>query len=116
MQNIENYDFFDIENGKIRLGRVQQGIIDTFDDGVLKVKNWIILKAVGTGGHFRGFVNDKLITHGHGSDLPAGPAGFAVEGSGIILINTIETISLDKNEDGLELIKNISKWIHCNFS
>ena len=105
VQDKENYDFFEIENGKIRLGRVQQGILNTFDDGILKVKNWIILKTVGTGGHFRGYVNDKLITHGHGSDLPAGPAGFVVEGSGTILIKTIETISLEKNEHEVSEIK-----------
>jgi len=97
-QDKENYDFFDIENGKTRLGRMEQGDLKVFDDGDLKVGNWFTMKTVGTKGHFRGYVNDKLITHGHSSDLTTGPAGFAVEGSGIILINTIETISLDKED------------------
>jgi uncharacterized membrane protein len=104
VQDKDNYDLFDKGIGQIRLGRVEQGKLVVFDESAMKVENWFTLKTVGTKGHFRGYVNDKLVTHGHAKDLLAGSVGFALQGKGIILIKTMETISLDKNDhEGSEL-------------
>lgn len=109
VQDKDNYDLFDKEDGQLRLGRVEQGKLKVFDESAMKIENWFTFKSVGTKGHFRGYVNDKLVTHGHGKDLPAGTVGFALQGTGIILIKTIETISLDKNDHERSEMKEINK-------
>ncbi len=90
------YDFLAVEDQEARLGRTKNGSIDFFDTGATKNTGWLTLKAVSSSGHYRGYVNDKLIVHGHDSDLQAGPAGFLISGSGSIQISRIEVISLDE--------------------
>ncbi len=90
------YDFLAVEGNEVRLGRMKNGSVNFFDTGAIKDSGWLTLKAVSSGGHYRGYVNKKLITHGHGSDLPAGPAGFLFSGSGNIRLAGIEVISLDE--------------------
>ena len=92
----DTYDFLVIDQGKIRLGRTVNGVLEFFDEGVVKASGWITLKVVGSSGHFRGYVNDKLAVHGHGADLPAGQAGFALVGSGEVQLTAIEATSLDQ--------------------
>lgn len=89
------YDFLVVEDGQARLGRMVRGVVDFFDTGKAPQSAWLTLKAVSSSGHYRGYVNDKLITHGHGSDLKAGTAGFAFLGKGSIQISNLEVISLD---------------------
>jgi hypothetical protein len=65
------------------------------DEKSLKYNGWINLGVVGDGTHFRGYLNDKLFTHGHGSELDPGTVGILIKGKGVILIDKIETLSLE---------------------
>ncbi len=89
------YDFLAVENGEARLGRMINGVTDLFDSGKITPSAWLTLKAVSSSGHYRGYVNGKLISHGHGSDLKAGMAGFAIFGAGSVQLADIEALSLD---------------------
>ncbi len=90
-----NYDFVAIENGQARLGRVINGAVRIFDSSPVNTDSWFVLKVVSSNGHFRGYVNDKLILHGHGQELPAGQVGFAMRGNGIVKLANLDVLSLD---------------------
>ncbi len=96
ISNPSTYDFLAVENGEARLERMKNGAVDIFDTGITPKSVWLTLKAVSSSGHYRGYINDKLITHGHGSDLKPGTTGFAFLGTGSIRISSINVISLDK--------------------
>lgn len=84
-----NYDFLLVENGKISLGRRIQGKITIMDTKPASLRGWRILKVVGAKGHFRGYVNNQLIVHGHGKDLQAGETGLLLKGTGEVLLKKI---------------------------
>lgn len=94
VQDSLNYDFISLGNGQMKLGRMQNGIATIEEQGPVQLNGWITLRAVGDGTHFRGYLNEKLITHGHANELPPGPPGLLVRGSGRILIDEIAVISL----------------------
>ncbi len=92
----QRYDFLSVENGTIRLGRVEEGKSIIFNTATINQSGWLTLKVVSSGGHYRGYVNDQLLVHGHSSDLPAGTNGLALQGSGALLIEKIETRNLNE--------------------
>ncbi|KAA3616787.1 MAG: hypothetical protein D8M58_17430 [Calditrichaeota bacterium] len=89
------FDFLDVDGKEIRLGRSTDGKTMLFDQALISTKGWFSLKAIGTKGHFRGYVNDELVLHGHGKDLPSGQTGFIFSGKGKILLKNIKTESID---------------------
>ncbi len=94
----DTYDFVQKEKDKITIGRIVQGKRKIYDKGNNPEKGWITLKAVGSSGHYRGYVNSDLVVHGHAKDLPAGTAGFYFAGKGILYLSVIKVASLDKSE------------------
>jgi uncharacterized membrane protein len=89
-----NYDFVKLEAKRIILGRLSEGKIKIMDDKSVTFKDWIKLGVVGDGTHFRGYINDKLYTHGHGPELRPGTVGLIINGDGAILLDKIEVKSL----------------------
>lgn len=61
-----------------------------FDEAGIEVKDWFSLRAVGSGTHFRGYVNKKLLIHGHADEAAAGRVGFRIEGNGPVLLDKIQ--------------------------
>lgn len=47
---------------------------------------WLKLRSVSAGGHFRGYLNGKLVVHGHGEAAPPGKVGVLLEGAGQLRI------------------------------
>ncbi|MFQ5583224.1 MAG: hypothetical protein ACE5GL_02160, partial [Calditrichia bacterium] len=94
VQDDLNYDFVGLENGKMVLGRFKKGKMVVEDKDSVQPTGWITLRAVGDGNHFRGYLNERLITHGHGDELPPGPVGLFIRGSGKILLDKFEVLSL----------------------
>ncbi|GAB4172265.1 MAG: hypothetical protein Kow00108_06880 [Calditrichia bacterium] len=93
------YDFFSVGKEKIVLGRLNKGKIEMMDTKKFNQQRRLIVKVVGTKGHFRGYVNNKLLLHGHAGDLPAGSAGFGFEGKGFIKLKYINVVSLKTKEE-----------------
>jgi uncharacterized membrane protein len=89
-----NYDFLSIKNDRMQLGRVLHNQLTIMDQKPFTLGNWIKVSVVGDGTHFRGFIDDKLLTHGHDSELQPGPVGILIDGKGEILVDWIEVISL----------------------
>jgi uncharacterized membrane protein len=89
-----NYDFLRIVNGKIALARKSNGQIRIFEEGSYPEKGWIEVKKISDRTHFRGYVNDKILVHGHGSEPKAGSSGILINRNGSFLLKKIEVKSL----------------------
>lgn len=85
-----NYDFLGIENGKISLSRKVNGESKIFDKDKFSANGWIELKVISHGTHYRGYVNNKLIVHGHDEETAPGSAGLKISGKGSISIKMIK--------------------------
>jgi uncharacterized membrane protein len=94
VQDALNYDFVSLKLGSMELGRISDGGVKVMDKGDIDVSGWVSLRAVGEGMHFRGYVNEKLVAHGHGDELPPGSVGIAVQGTGTLLLDKIRVQSL----------------------
>ncbi len=89
-----NYDFLEIEQEVVKQGRISDGILSLFDSAEHASNGWVDLKVVSTGGHFRGYIDESLLTHGHGADLPAGKLGMYVNGTGTLRIKELNGIEI----------------------
>ncbi|OGU45352.1 MAG: hypothetical protein A2000_15075 [Ignavibacteria bacterium GWB2_36_8] len=89
-----NYDFLGLRNGEISLSRISNGEIKIFEKEKFQSKGWIEIKVVSEGTHFRGYVNNKMIVHGHGSESNPGSVGIKITGTGIISIKVIDAEAL----------------------
>lgn len=100
VQDSLNSDFISLvkdsleESGVMKLGRVTGGEETVEEQGPVQTSGWFTLRAVGDGRHFRGYANEKLIVHGHADELPPGPVGILIRGSGRILLVGIGVQSL----------------------
>ncbi len=94
VQDAQNYDFISLENGNLVLGRVTDGKAEVEDRDAAPAAGWVTMRAVSNGSHYRGYLGDKLITHGHGDALPPGKVGLYLKGSGKILLEKIDVESL----------------------
>jgi len=92
--NNDNYDFLRIQNGKIALGRKSKGQIRIFEEGIFSDKGWIEIRTISDKTHFRGYINNKMIVHGHGREPETGSAGMLINGSGSLLLRNFEVIPL----------------------
>lgn len=84
-----NYYFLALEEGMIRQGRVDHGVIDVFDEETLPLSGWLAMRAVSDGSHFRGYLGAEMPVHGHSSPPEAGLVGLRLEGTGIVLLRSI---------------------------
>lgn len=89
-----NYDFLGLNNGEISFARKSNGNIKFFEKEKFKSDGWFDLRVVVDGSHFRGYVKNKLIVHGHGSKPNRGSAGIKFSGTGSIGIKVFSVESL----------------------
>ena len=89
-QDAENFDYFSIDGTTAALGRMEGGTATVFEEKTVDTSGWLFLRVFGGDGHFRGYVNGDLVAHGHAGDLPPGPFGLKVRGSGTILVERIQ--------------------------
>ncbi len=89
LQDAKNYDFVEIGATSIRQGRLVNGQIRLFDEAPLQEKGWLEVRAVAYGTHFRGYVNGRLLVHGHGPAANPGPAGLYLTGKGILKLSLL---------------------------
>lgn len=95
-QNTKNYEFVAITGKNMKLGRIVNGTESVFDEATVQEGgNWISLRVSAAGGHFKGYMDGKTITHGHGDKMKDGFAGVMLEGTGIVLIKSIEIAVLE---------------------
>ena len=95
VQNSETFDFFSATKNVFQLGRVNAGVETIFEEKELLESGWLELQIFGGEGHFRGYVNGELITHGHADDLEPGPFGMKIQGKGRLLVDQIQVQSIN---------------------
>ena len=94
LQDSINYDYFSINDNQFKLGRVKNGADETISEKSAAHDCWVNLRVVGDGRHFRGYLNDELLLHGHAKDFPPGVNGLRIDGSGIIYMKKLKVQSL----------------------
>ena len=89
-QDADNFDYFSVDGTTAALGRMEGGTSTVFEEKTIDASGWLFLRVFGGDGHFRGYVNGDLVAHGHADDLPPGPFGLKVSGSGMVLVEQIQ--------------------------
>lgn len=89
-----NYDFLGLKKGEISLERKNNGKIEIFEKDEFQSDGWLEIRAVADGSHFRGYINNKMIVHGHGSEPYPGSVGMKISGKGNTSIRMINVESL----------------------
>lgn len=96
VQDANNYDFVSLKsNGTIVQGRVSEGDREAFAEEKYTTSGMMFVRVVGNGTHFRGYINKKMIVHGHGDAPQAGSAGLKLDGRGTVLIDKIVLTQLN---------------------
>lgn len=96
VQDDQNFDFLALEGGTMRLGRIQDGETEVFDEGTFEQGGWLDVRAVGDQDHFRGYFGSEMVAHGHGSPLSAGRAGLRLDGTGTVLVRSMGAQALEE--------------------
>lgn len=95
-QNTDNYEFVAINGNLMKLGRIVNGKETIFNEGDFdSASGWLNLRVSAAGTHFKGYINDKTITHGHGDKMKNGFVGIMLEGTGTLLLKSIELAELE---------------------
>ncbi len=84
VQDPRNYDFLELYRDRVRQGRLEDGRVRIFDEAPLEASGWLDVRVVAHGTHLRGYVNGRLVTHGHGPAAQPGPAGVHLQGPGVL--------------------------------
>lgn len=93
--SVLNYDFLEVNDSKIEQGRLTDGKVNIFDSDDRGLTGWGNIKVVSSKGHFRGYLNQELLTHGHGSDSQSGRFGVYIEGSGVLKLSELRGTLLE---------------------
>ena len=95
-QNTDNYEFVAINGNHMKLGRIVNGKETIFNESDFDgASGWLNLRVSAAGTHFKGYINDKTITHGHGDKMKNGFVGIMLEGAGTLLLKSIELAELE---------------------
>lgn len=94
VQDRDNYHFLSIAAGTVRLGYVRLGQVTIQDSASCDTGGWLTARVVGDGKHLRGYVNGRLLVHGHGEEPALGRVGLRVDGQGQVLLQTFEVQAL----------------------
>jgi len=91
-----NYEYVSINDNTMELGRVVEGNKKELDSKSyqLAAADWNTLRFSAAGEHFKGYLNDEMITHGHDEEMEPGFAGIMVNGTGTVLIKSISILEL----------------------
>lgn len=94
VQDKMNRDYFSIDNNQFKLGRIENGVDEILSEKSVTHNCWINLRVVGDGRHYRGYLGEELLLHGHKKDLPPGMSGLRIDGSGIIYLKKLMVQSI----------------------
>jgi len=67
------------------------------DEAALDPAGLTALSVSAAGSHYKGLVDGKVITHGHGPELPPGRVGLLLDGAGQVRLHRIEAIPLESH-------------------
>ncbi len=91
------YDFLELTDDKITLGRIKNGKQNEMDSKNVQTDGWLTIKSIGSGRHFKGYLNDKLVVHGHAPSFDSGKIGLILNGKGALGLRLLNTILLQQD-------------------
>ena len=95
-ENADNYEFVSINAGNMKLGRIVNGKENVLDKGNFEAGDeWINLRLSAAGTHFKGYIGNETITHGHGDKMKDGYVGIMLDGTGIVSIKSLGIVKLE---------------------
>ncbi len=95
VQDENNYDFVSIaSDGTVKQGRVNNGEPTIFEEGNVDISQPLFVRVVGNGAHFRGYINEEMVVHGHGDAPEPGSVGLKLDGSGTFLLQKMSVTKL----------------------
>lgn len=89
-----NYHFTSISNTEMKLGFSERSDLYLFDSEPFKPSGWHAIRVVADQTHFRSYSDQKLVVHGHGDDPGSGFVGMRFNGTGTVLLDFVQTVSL----------------------
>lgn len=94
-----NFEFLSITNDTMKLGKTVDGKEEILDSKKIELpQGWFNLTATSAGEHYKGYINDKLFTHGHGEEMNPGLVGITVLGKGKVMLNKMTVTALKEEE------------------
>jgi len=86
----KNYNFMSVDDAQVTLGRVENGKMRIEDQSSVSNKGWLDVRVVSDGTHFRGYINKKMVVHGHGTEPKPGRVGLFLNGTGILMVDDFD--------------------------
>ncbi len=95
-KDMANYEFVAVSENIMKLGRVVNGNETVFDESKIDVTTgWVPLKVTAAGTHYKGYIGNKAITHGHSDKMDDGFIGLMLDGKGTVQVKSIEVAVLE---------------------
>jgi len=95
VQDENSYDFVSVaSDGTVKQGRMTNDEPEIFEEGTTDVSQSLFVRVVGNGAHFRGYINNEMVVHGHGDAPPPGSVGLKLDGSGTFLLQKMSLTKL----------------------
>jgi len=92
----DNYEFVALKGNMMNLGRVENGEEKILDSKEVELPtDWFTLTVTAAGTHFKGYINDKMITHGHADEMAAGYVGMSASGKSMLSVKKVEATPLE---------------------
>jgi uncharacterized membrane protein len=96
----QNFHFVSISKSEMKLGKSENGDLFLMDNQPFSPLGWSTYRLVSDLTHFRAYADQKLIAHGHGDDPGSGVVGIRLNGTGTVMLDFVQTVSL--RGEGLE--------------
>ena len=91
------YDSLVIEPESLLLGRRRGTEVSVLgEEAAVGVSGWHLFEVVGAGTHLRGYLDGKMIVHGHAPTGPPGRSGLLIEGAGLVRIDDLRVQGLEE--------------------
>ena len=90
----QNYHFMSVSGTEMKLGRSENGDLYLMDSKPYSPKGWASYRVVVDQTHFRSYADEALVVHGHGDDPGSGVVGIRLNGTGTVLLDFMQTVSL----------------------
>lgn len=95
----ENFDALVVDASEMRLVRVRSGKERVLDRSArVEADTWHSYRVVGSGGHFRGYLDDALVVHGHASPGAIGRVGFQLPANSAFALRRVVIAPIGKEE------------------
>ncbi|NNE36255.1 MAG: hypothetical protein HKN13_13530 [Rhodothermales bacterium] len=92
--DVDNFRFLSIDRDDVRAGAREQGDFVVGSSTPTTTEGWHTFRLVVDGSHVRVYRDTELIGHAHSSEPAPGPVGLRLNGTGRVLLGSVQVTSL----------------------